>query len=150
MLTDDERQKLYFLDTGKTQPEVIKILHEYFKTECDMIVGAYKRYKMITTMVLFYTTQDIEQGVRDNSRVTDLVHAVKIGDAFFTMAFLIFTTSDGGWKFAENLAYRFQNKNIHCRYYADTIDDAAYHNISNFIGNFLFEIKDQPDCFNSQ
>ncbi len=150
MPTQDELLKRYFLNTNKTQPEIVRMLRDSSMTECNIVVNAYKRYKMITTVVLFYSTQDLEQIIRDNSRVTDLISTMHIGDGFFTMVLLTFTTSEGGWKFAENLAYQICNKNIGCRYYVDTVDDLAFHNIDNFLGNFLFEIKDQTDCFDNQ
>ncbi len=150
MPTQDELLKRYFLNTNKTQPEIVKMLHNSSMTECNIVVNAYKRYKMITTVVLFYSTQDLEQIIRDNSRVTDLINTVHIGDGFFTMVLLTFTTSEGGWKFAENLAYQICNRNIGCRYHVDTVDDLAFNNIDNFLGNFLFEIKDQTDCFDNQ
>ena len=150
MPTQDELLKHYFLNTNKTQPEIARMLRDGSMTECNIVVNAYKRYKMVTTVVLFYSTQDLEQIIRDNSRVTDLISKVHIGGGFFTMVLLTFTTSEGGWKFAENLAYQICNKNIGCRYYVDIVDDSAFHNIDNFLGNFLFEIKDQTDCFDNQ
>lgn len=150
MPTNDELAKRYFLDTKKTQPEVVKILHDNLAPECNIVLKAYKRYKMLTTVVLFYTTQDIKQIIIENSRVTDLISSVHIGDGFFTMALLTFTTSEGGWKFAENLAYKCSNKKIPCRYYVDTINESAYNNVSNFLSNFLFEIKDQDEYRDNQ
>ncbi len=147
MLTQEEKKRSYFLDTKKRQPEIVKIIKNNLSKECAISVNNFRRYKIVTTMVMFYTKFDISNILKTDCRVTDMYKIVEIDDIFFSVVLLTSTKEVGGWKFAENISYKLQNKDISCRFDVGEITESVVSNVMNFLDNFLFDIKDSSGCF---
>jgi len=143
-MSEDENNKL-FLNTGLSQIDVAKVLVEDIQSSVDYVTYNSKRYKVPVTLVLFYAQEDISLVLKSSMRLTDVLHTIKLGDAYFNFVFLLFTEEVDCYSFVKNVE-QTKLKNIKNFFYFEKLPSTVY-NYYNFINSYLFEIEKKETFF---
>ena len=133
-----------FLSTKLSQIEVTNILTEKLQPSIEYLTYNVKRYSVPVTLVLFYTTQDVSQLLKESTRLTDVINTIHIGDSYFNFVFLPFTDEVDSYTFIKHVESS-RLINIKHTYYYEKLPPVVYNHF-NFINNYLFEISSKHEA----
>ncbi|EDZ61184.1 hypothetical protein SMGD1_0356 [Sulfurimonas gotlandica GD1] len=143
-MSKDEDTKL-FLNTGLSHIDVAKALVEDIQSSIEYLTYNIRRYKVPVTLVLFYSQEDISQSLEDSMRLTDVIHTIKLGDAYLSFVFLLFTEEVDCYSFVKHVEHT-KLEDIKNFFYFEKLPHTV-HNYYNFINSYLFEIEKKETFF---
>lgn len=133
----DSSKKL-FLQTEHTHIECTEIILEELRESLEYLIYNVKRYKIPVTLVMFYSQEDITKLIQDSKRLTDVLVTIKIGEAYFTFIYLLFTDLSDSDSFVKHVEYhKLRNIEYEFSYEQLKINESQLY---NFINGYLFRI----------
>lgn len=135
------KNKKLFLQTELSQIEVTNLLVDKLTSSIDYLAYNVNRYHLPVTLVLLYTEEEIEDKLKESSRLTDVIESIKIGNSYFNFVFLPFTDEVDSYTFIKHVEST-KLLNIYHLYYYEKLPKKV-HSHFNFLNNYLFEILEQ-------
>jgi len=138
-------EQIKFLKTNLTQLETAKILVEKLQSSIKELLYNVKRYNVPVSIVLFHTTTDVSEQLDKHKRLTDVLDVIKIGNSYFNVIFLPFTTVEDAHSFVNYIELKLiDGVKSHC-----VVNELKKEqkNCLNFINSFLFGLtqSEEPD-----
>jgi hypothetical protein len=139
-----DMQPKLFLNTQRTHIECTEILLSELHETMLYLSYNVKRYNVPVTLVMFYSQENIEDLIIDSKRLSDVLKVIKIGEAYFSFVYLLFTDLKGCDTFVEHMEF-YKLSNIEYRFAYDQLEAEEEH-FYNFINSYLFKIEEESCC----